>query len=151
VIKPKFIDSTCVEDFDGVTFAFVCVDKGSSRAEIFKLLMARGIPFIDVGMGLLRQKGELAGTLNGLVRTTYYAADKAKKVCEIGLAPLTDPEDDIYRVVIQVSELNALNGCLAMIRFKQLRGFYTQEVAFYHLMFGIGDLSLDSENEDDLN
>ena len=151
VIKAKFIDATCVEDFEGVTFAFVCVDKGSSRAGIFDLLMAKRIPFIDVGMGLLRQKGELEGALNGLVRTTYYAADKARKVREKGLAPLTDPTDDIYRTVIQISELNALNACIAVIRFKQLRGFYAQEVALYHLMFGLGDLSLDNEIEDDLN
>lgn len=151
VIKPKFIDATCVEDFDGVTFAFVCVDKGSSRVGIFDLLMNSRIAFIDVGMGLLRQKGELAGTLNGLVRTTYYPADKAKRVREMELAPLADPKDDIYRTVIQISELNALNACLAIIRFKQLRGFYTQEVALYHLMFGLDDLSLDNESENDLN
>ena len=150
VMKPKFIDTSCAEDLQGVTFAFVCVDKGSSRAAIFELLIAMGIPFIDVGMGLLRQKGELAGTLNGLVRATYYPADKAKRVREKGLAPLTDPQDDIYRTVIQISELNALNACLAIIRFKQLRAFYTQEIAFYHLMFGLGNLSLDNEDEEDL-
>lgn len=151
MIKPKFIDATCVEDFEGVTFAFLCVDKGSSRVGIFDLLMAMGIPFIDVGMGLLRQKGELAGSLNGLVRATYYPVDKANKVREKDLAPLTDPKDDIYRTAIQISELNALNACLAIIRFKQLRGFYTQEIALYHLMFGLGDLSLDNEKEEDLN
>lgn len=150
VMKSKFIDATCAEDLEGVTFAFVCVDKGSSRAGIFDLLVAEGIPFIDVGMGLFRQKGELAGTLNGLVRTTYYPADKSQKVCAKELAPLIDPQDDIYRTVIQISELNALNACLAIIRFKQLRGFYTQEIGFYHLMFGLGDLSLDNEDEDNL-
>lgn len=150
VTKSKFIDATCAEDLQGVTFAFVCVDKGSSRAGVFDLLIAKGISFIDVGMGLLRQKGDLAGTLNGLVRTTYYPADKAQEVGKKELAPMTDPQDDIYRTVIQISELNALNACLAIIRFKQLRGFYTQEIAFYHLMFGLGDLSLDNEDEDDL-
>lgn len=150
VLKPKFIDATCADDLDGVTFAFVCVDKGSSRSSIFDLLVAKGIAFIDVGMGLLRQKGELAGTLNGLVRTTYFPADGAQKVCEKELVPLTDPQDDIYRTAIQISELNALNACLAIIRFKQLRGFYTQEVPLYHLMFSLGDLSLAGENENDL-
>lgn len=151
MIKAKFIDATCAEDFKDVTFAFVCIDKGSSRAAIFDLLTAMGIPFIDVGIGLLRQKGELAGTLNGLVRTTYYPLNKVKEVRGKGLAPVTDPQDDIYRTVIQISELNALNACLAIIRFKQLRGFYTEEVRLYHMLFGIGDLSLDNENEDDLN
>jgi hypothetical protein len=41
------------EMLEGVTFAFVCVDRGSARAGIFDLLISRGIPFIDVGMGLV--------------------------------------------------------------------------------------------------
>ena len=56
-IAEKFVDATCEEDFKGVTFAFVCVDKGSSHAGIFDLLMKLGIPFIDVGMGLNRKQG----------------------------------------------------------------------------------------------
>ncbi len=47
--EQKFVDATTGADFDGVTFAFVCVDKGSSRSGIFDLLIARRIPFIDVG------------------------------------------------------------------------------------------------------
>lgn len=150
VMKPKFIDATCAEDLLGVTFAFVCVDKGASRAAIFELLTTMSIAFIDVGMGLFRQAGEFAGTLNGLVRTTYYPMDKVQQVREKELAPLTEPQDDIYRTAIQIAELNALNACLAIIRFKQLRGFYTQEVGFHHMMFGLGDLSLDNESEEGL-
>ncbi|UFW92245.1 hypothetical protein BjapCC829_49960 (plasmid) [Bradyrhizobium barranii] len=49
-LKQKYIDAACPEELDGVTFAFVCVDKGSSRAAIFDLLLSKKIPFIDVGM-----------------------------------------------------------------------------------------------------
>jgi hypothetical protein len=143
VVKPKFIDASSAHEFDGVTFAFVCVDKGTSRAGIFDALMAKKIPFIDVGMGLWRQNG----SLNGLVRATYYAADKAPAVRDKNLAPLVDPEDDIYRNIIQLAELNALNAALAMVKFKQLRGFYTAELAYYHLVFGLGDLSLDGKDD----
>ncbi len=34
-----------------------------------------------------------------------------------------------------LGELNALNACLAVIRFKQLRGFYFDESSFGHLLF----------------
>ena len=61
---------TAVQGND-VTFAFVCVDKGSSRAGIFDLLISKGIPFIDVGMGLNRKRGPISG----LLRTTYYSAE----------------------------------------------------------------------------
>ena len=46
---------------------------------------------------------------------------------------------------IQISELNALNACLAVIRFKQLRGFYFEEVPYYHLVMEVGDLKTAGE------
>jgi len=142
-IQPKFIDATCSEDIDGVTFAFVCVDKGSSRSSIFDLLISKGISFIDVGMGLDRKKGPL----NGMLRTTYYSAENGQTLREKNLSPLTDNTDDLYRVNVQIGELNALNACLAIIKFKQLRGFYFEELPNYQLVFGVGDIKIFSESE----
>jgi hypothetical protein len=136
--EPWFIDTSSDEKLEGVTFAFVCVDKGSSRAAIFDVLIAKGIPFIDVGMGLNRKQGPLSGML----RTTYYSAKHGKQVREKGLALLADEQDDVYRVNIQISELNALNASLALIKFKQIRGFYCEEDPCYHLLLTIGDLKL---------
>ena len=137
-VTPKFLDVSCTEDLDGVTFAFVCVDKGSSRASIFDLLISRGIPFIDVGMGLNRKRG----SLNGQVRATYYSLEHGQNIRDRGLAPLVDNPDDLYKTNIQIGELNALNACLAVIRFKQLRGFYFEEIPYYHLLFEVGDLKI---------
>ena len=135
---PKFIDSTCIDELRGVTFAFVCVDKGSSRAGIFDLLIEANIPFIDVGMGLNRR----GGPLNGMLRTTYFSTENGKAMLDKGLAELADTDDDIYRTNIQIAELNALNACLAVMRFKQLRGFYLDEEGFNHLLFGICDFKI---------
>jgi ThiF family len=146
-IMPKFVDASCSEDLDGVTFAFVCVDKGSSRSGIFDLLISKAIPFIDVGMGLNRKRGPL----NGLLRTTYYSSEDGQKVREKGLAELEDNPDDLYRTNIQIGELNALNACLAVIKFKQLRGFYFEEVPHYHLLFEIGDLKIVGASQGDEN
>ena len=41
--SPTFLDASCLDDLDSVTFAFVCVDKGVSRAGIFDLLISKGI------------------------------------------------------------------------------------------------------------
>lgn len=142
-ITAKFIDATCGDDLDGVTFAFVCVDKGSSRADIFDLLIAKGIPFIDVGMGLKRKEA----ALTGMMRVTYYSAADAYKVREKRLAELADGPDGLYRANIQIGELNALNACLAVIRFKQLRGFYVEDVANYHMLFTVGDMKTVGEWE----
>jgi hypothetical protein len=144
-VTQKFIDSSCMEDLRGVTFAFVCVDKGSSRAGIFDLLISMGIPFIDVGMGLDRNRGPL----NGMLRVTYCAVERAREMRDKGLAELADSANDLYRTNIQIGELNALNACLAVIRFKQLRGFYFDETNVYHLLFGVGDLKIVGDAEAD--
>jgi hypothetical protein len=138
-LTAKFVDASCADDLEGVTFAFVCVDKGSSRAGIFDLLIAKKIPFIDVGMGLNRKKG----MLSGMMRATYYSDQQAQQVQDKALAPLTDQPDDVYKTNIQISELNALNATLAMIRYKQLKGFYLEDDPdVFHLLFGVSDCKI---------
>lgn len=140
-IQTKYILADSIEELEGVTFAFVCVDKGTSRAGIFDLLIQMGIPFIDVGMGLHKNRG----AIDGIIRTTYYPAESAQDMVAKKLAPVHDDADDIYKTNIQLSELNALNACLAIIRFKQLRGFYFDDSNFNHMLFSIHDLDLEGE------
>ncbi|MDB6066663.1 MAG: hypothetical protein JWR26_2871 [Pedosphaera sp.] len=145
--ETRFIDASCSQDLEGVTFAFVCVDKGSSRSGIFDLLLKNGIPFIDVGMGLNRKRG----SINGMLRMTYYSAEHGQEVRNKNLAELADGANDIYRTNIQIGEVNALNACLAVIKFKQLRGFYFEESPLYHLLFELGDLKTVGNSESDEN
>jgi len=142
-VERRSIDSSSAVDLAGVTFAFVCVDKGSARSEIFPLLNSKGIPFIDVGMGLDRKRGPI----NGMIRATYYSTENAQRLWDKGLADMSDQPDDIYRTNIQISEINALNACLAVIRFKQVRGFYFEEAPYHHLLLEIGDLKVVGESE----
>jgi len=137
-VNRKFIDKTSVDDLEGVTFAFVCVDKGTSRAGIFDLLLSMGIPFIDVGMGLDRTRG----ALNGMVRTTYYSKEDGQETRAKGLAALVEDPNDLYRTNVQIAELNALNACFAIIRFKQLRGFYHEEKPYHHLLFRVASFKV---------
>ena len=137
-VREVRIDRSSASELSGVTFAFVSVDKGSSRAEIFELLIQLGIPFIDVGLGLNRKHGPLSG----MTRVTYFAPDRAAEVRDMQLAQLVDSPDDLYRDNIQISELNALNAGLAVIKFKQLRGFYVEAEAYFHAIFGIEDASV---------
>jgi hypothetical protein len=130
--EPLFVDYDS-EQFDGVTFAFVCVDKGASRKGIFDLLMAKGIPFIDVGMGLNRK----AGPLNGMLRVTYYSTEEAEARVEQGWAELADADDAAYRANIQTAELNALNAALAIVKFKQLRSYYLDSRNNYHTIYEV--------------
>ena len=119
-LKEQRITADSAAELDGVTFAFVCVDKGAARREIVDLLVSRGIPFIDVGLGLKRRDGRLTGA----IRTTFFASGDPANVRGMGLVEISDHSDDEYKVNIQIGELNALNAALAVIRYKAHKGFY---------------------------
>ncbi len=89
-------------------------------------------------MGLNRK----AGPIDGLVRTTYYSPEQGAERRDMGLAPTADDAEDIYKTNIQIGELNALNASLAVIKFKQLRGFYGDETQLSHLLFEIGTIKV---------
>lgn len=136
-LENKFIDSSCVEELKDVTFAFVCVDNGIARAEILDLLIKNNISFIDVGMGLKRKDN----ALSGMMRATYFPAEHAQDVRNKNWVNEKEDPENIYKTNIQISELNALNASLAVIRFKQLRGFYSEEEPYFNTLFNIGSLS----------
>jgi hypothetical protein len=115
---------------DGITFAFVCVDKGASRVAIAALLRRLDIPFIDTGMGF----DIASGRVNGMLRTTFVDGTTAPKIAAESCLPSMDV-DDLYRTNIQISELNALNAALAVMRFKQHVGFYGDDRSYYHMLF----------------
>ena len=63
------------------------------------------------------------------------------------LADEADDPNDIYRTNVQIGELNALNACLAVIKFKQLRGFYHEADSPLHLLFDLSDLKIVGQRE----
>lgn len=140
-LQQLFVDNSCREQLEGVTFAFVCVDKGSSRSAIIDLLIELEIPFIDVGLGLNRKPDGLTGQ----VRTTFFPVESAAKIRDAGLVELSDPPEDVYHSNIQISELNALNAALAVIKYKQLKGFYGETLPEEHLVFTVADLKIYGE------
>lgn len=140
-IQPKIVQASSTEDLQGVTFAFICVDKGPSREGVVDALIKMQIPFIDVGMGLSRERGPISGTL----RATYVNPEKATEILARRWLPLTNPENDEYRTQIQISELNALNACLAVIKFKQIRGFYVADAMYNHVLLTVDNLQLEKE------
>lgn len=144
-LESTYIDQSSAEALAGVTFVFVCVDKGSARSSIFDLLIELGIPFIDVGMGLKRKDGPICGML----RVTYYSKENAAAMLARQLAEMSDTPDNLYRANIQIAELNAMNACLALVRYKQLRGFYAEDDPILHLLFAIRDLGIIGETSFD--
>jgi hypothetical protein len=119
-------------------FVFVCVDKGASREAIVRLLIGLNKPFIDVGMGLNRS----AGAINGRVRATLVDEASRAVVAAEDILPVTNDDDDIYQTNIQIAELNALNGALAVILFKKRFGFYVDTEPGYNLLLNLDRLKI---------
>lgn len=119
--------------FAETTFAFVCIDDGEARAQICEMLTRLGIAFIDVGMGVEKEEG----SLDGLIRTTLFTPrTAARAIKEVPLDRRT--EAGAYRTFVQIAELNALNAAIAVMRYKQLRRFYTDDAGYWHSLVSIG-------------
>ena len=112
---PERITAANIERLSAFDFVFVSVDDGPARLLIVDWLSARGIPYVDCGMGLDRS---LVG-LSGFVRVT--GTDRKAFDDNVGTArlPTENAKANEYRKQAQITELNALNAVMAVIRFKQ--------------------------------
>lgn len=132
VAHATHIDASNLSLLEGVTFAFVCVDRGDIKAPIFSYLEAKGIPFIDAGMGLHLVDGSLLGTLRVTTSTPEMRAH-VRENKRIGFE--SGDDDNIYSKNIQIAELNALTASLAVIRWKKLRTFYVDLEREHHCTY----------------
>ena len=126
------VDEETVESLRGMHFVFIAVDKGSARQLIVDRLGEWGIPFIDVGMGVV----EAAGSLLGQLRVTL--SSEASRGLVRPTLPMGEADVDAeYARNIQIGDLNALNAALAVIKWKKFLGFYvdleSEHTAIYQL------------------
>ena len=128
------IDASNLALLEGVTFAFICVDRGDVKEPIFAYLEEKGIPFIDAGMGLHLVDGSLLGTLR-VTTSTPELRTHVRNNKRIGFT--SGDEDNIYAKNIQIAELNALVASLAVIRWKKLRTFYLDLEREHHCTYAI--------------
>ena len=71
----------------------------------------------------------------GLVRVTTSTPAMRDHVHTKNRIPMAGDADALYRSNIQVADLNMLAGTLAVIQYKQLRGFYLDTEAEYHAIY----------------
>lgn len=109
-------------ELDEMSFVFICMDSGPAKQALVGHLESRRTTFIDVGMGL----DELEGSIGGMLRVTLSTPDMRQHVWDNHRITFDDPDDEAnqYARNIQVADLNSLNACLAMIRYKRYLGFY---------------------------
>lgn len=108
-----------VSELNGFDFVFICIDDGAAKAPIVRFLEEQGIAFVDVGIGVELQDGMLGGVVRA---TTSTSAKRGHLRRRVSMVP--PGVDNAYRSNIQIAELNALNACMAVIRWKKLLGFY---------------------------
>jgi hypothetical protein len=127
-----------LEVFD---FVFVAIDRPQIRKVILQSLMARKLPFIDVGMGLDLDKDS---SVSGICRYTVGLPDFNAHVEQV-VSFDDGPEENLYRN-IQVADMNMLNAALAVIKWKKLRGFYADSKRERHAQYSIASGSLVKED-----
>ena len=98
-------------------FVFVAIDANETRQWLLPALENKGVPFIDVGMGIEKVEDKLLGVLR-----TSYCETPSSSLREHGDAGVRDVGE--YERNVQIVELNALNAALAVIKWKKHRGFY---------------------------
>jgi len=128
---PERITAGNVERLKDFDFVFVSVDDGPARRLIIDWSSANGVPYVDCGMGLNRS----AVGLSGFVRVT--GGDRKAFDDNVGTVrlPVENAKEDEYRKQAQITELNALNATMAVIRFKQHFGLLDREDEASALIF----------------
>jgi hypothetical protein len=115
-----FLDAGNVGLLDGLDFVFVCMDAGAAKRAVVEHLSAANVPFVDVGMGVALDHGQLGG----IVRTVMSTPETREQATpQISFAE-GDAGGNEYASNIQIAELNALNAAMAVIRWKKHYGIY---------------------------
>jgi hypothetical protein len=126
------LDESTLDELAGMDFVFICIDGGPSKRLIVEGLEQLGTPFVDTGMGVSMDDGALAGTLRASMSVPANRASLRARVALDAVAV-----DDEYADNVQIADLNALNACLAVIKWKKLFGFYRDSERELHTTYTI--------------
>lgn len=138
---PYYVEEGHLSELSGFDFVFVAVDDGGVRKYILNGLIALGVPFIDVGLDLsLDAQVSIRGQSRFTAGTPQHHGHIAEVVSFASAAP-----DALYRNV-QVADLNMLNAAMAVGKWKQLRGFYADDVREYHSLYTVATHALTKED-----
>jgi hypothetical protein len=120
-----------LSELDEMSYVFVCVDKNVARKMITDYLAEKGIPFSDVGLGIVVVDGKLTGA----VRVT---SGSMRKSDHLNSRIFSEEEgENEYTTNIQIADLNALNGVLAVMRWKRASGIYIDIENEHHSIYSI--------------
>jgi len=120
VAHDVFLGADNADLLNGLNFVFVCMDVGPAKRAVIGHLLAAQIPFIEVGMGLILDEGQLGG----IVRTTMSTPESRDLAAPYISFDEGDGGGNEYASNIQIAELNAINAAMAVVRWKKHYGVY---------------------------
>ena len=139
----QFIDETNINELYSLDFLFISIDNGEAKKIIIDNLLEKDIPFVDVGLGIRVHDNKL----DGIIRTTSF--DKSKKDHINKTISFSNRDDVAYVSNIQISELNAFNAVMAVIKWKKYFGVYNDDINELHSVYEIGGNMLDKRFHND--
>lgn len=138
---PYYVGGENLAELSGFDFVFIAIDNGEKRKPILQGLIAMGVPFIDVGLDIALDRQQ---ALRGICRFTVGTPEQHAHVEEVVSFAKVDA-DALYRN-IQVADLNMLNAAMAVGKWKQIRGFYADDMREHHSLYNTATHALTKED-----
>ncbi len=129
---PINIDQENLNEIHQLDFVFISIDSGQQKKVIIDSLIKKCIPFIDCGIGVEIVDQKLRGT----IRATSSNTSSTNLFERISFA---ETSSDAYNQNIQISELNALNAALAVIKWKKMCLYYHDITNGYNSLYNIDE------------
>lgn len=142
IAHPQMILQENVSELEGFDFVFLCVDDGRCKKTVLDILLTTDTIIIDAGMDVQLVDQMLFATC----RVTTCSKNKKDHIAR-RISISQDIGGQEYASNIQIVELNALNASLAVIKWKQLSGFYQDFEYEYHLTYSTNCALLETDEK----
>lgn len=139
---PKHVTVENINELLNFTFVFLSIDKGATKKVIIKFLEENRISFVDVGMGVYNKKG----SLTGLLRVTTGIPGNTNHIWDNRTMSFSEDLENDYDSNIQIAELNSLNACLAVIKWKKIIGYYHDLTGEHNMFYRINSNKILNES-----
>jgi len=130
---PYYLDEENLDELAALDFVFIAMDSGRCKQAIVNYLSEHKISFVDTGIDIMR-----TGTsLIGMTRATLSVQGDMQAVNKH--VSFEEADKDLYASNIQTAELNALCALQAVIKWKQMLGFYLDNIRLDNCVYTTND------------
>lgn len=114
----EFINENNLDYLQNFDFVFICIDSGECKKMIVDRLVEKKIPFVDSGIGINKTE-----KLNGQVRVSLFDENNYNDITKY--IDFSIDGENVYNTNVQIAEINSLNATLAIMKWKQYFGIYS--------------------------